>query len=563
MKITLYNKVRPKGMLRLLPFYLFTFCLLAASCDDYLDKLPDNRTDVDNESKVKDLLVSAYPTTHYAVITELMSDNTDENVGASYTSYNQLQREAAQWKDITFENQDSPFLLWNACYHAIACANEALEAIDKLGNPESLAPSRGEALVCRAYNHWVLTNVFTKGYSPRTSTTDLGVPYMKTVETTVNPHYDRGTVAEDYEQMAADLEEGIPLLTDAAYSVPAYHFTKKAAEAFAARFYLYYVQPDGSNYDKVIQYARDVLTSNPLSMLKDWEALGKLSPENNIRANKFIDAEEPSNLLLYTTSSLWSRMYGPYHLGEQYCHNTLISNYETNKAGDQKSPQHYYTLWGASYRLKYGITLYSETPKVVMEKIAEYFEYTDKINGVGYTREMFPALLADECMLNMVEAYVMKKDYDNALANLNIWLKNFTYLTDDVTMKDIEDVYGEYVPPQTLQDQLNNKYTGMPYYEPYAPTPKKRLHPDFTVEPGDQEYFIHCLLHCRRILTLHEGLRWFDVKRYGIVIYRRTVQQTGNRFYSLVTDSMTVDDPRRAVQLPQSVINAGMEANPR
>ena len=30
-----------------------------------------------------------------------------------------------------------------------------------------------------------------------------------------------------------------------------------------------------------------------------------------------------------------------------------------------------------------------------------------------------------------------------------------------------------------------------------------------------------------------------------------------------VTDSLTVDDPRRAIQLPQDVINSGLEANPR
>ena len=30
-----------------------------------------------------------------------------------------------------------------------------------------------------------------------------------------------------------------------------------------------------------------------------------------------------------------------------------------------------------------------------------------------------------------------------------------------------------------------------------------------------------------------------------------------------VTDSLTVNDPRRAIQLPQDVITAGLEGNPR
>ena len=30
-----------------------------------------------------------------------------------------------------------------------------------------------------------------------------------------------------------------------------------------------------------------------------------------------------------------------------------------------------------------------------------------------------------------------------------------------------------------------------------------------------------------------------------------------------VTDTLTVEDPRRAIQLPQDVITAGLEPNPR
>ena len=46
----------------------------------------------------------------------------------------------------------------------------------------------------------------------------------------------RGTVAEVYQNIAADLEEGLPLIDDNIYSRVKYHFNKKAAYAFAARF---------------------------------------------------------------------------------------------------------------------------------------------------------------------------------------------------------------------------------------------------------------------------------------------------------------------------------------
>ena len=70
---------------------------------------------------------------------------------------------------------------------------------------------------------------------------------------------------------------------------------------------------------------------------------------------------------------------------------------------------------------------------------------------------------------------------------------------------------------------------------------------------------IHFILHARRIVTLHEGLRWGDIKRYGITVHRRTVQ---NKVIT-VTDEMKADDPRRAIQIPKTSIETGMTPNPR
>ena len=64
----------------------------------------------------------------------------------------------------------------------------------------------------------------------------------------------------------------------------------------------------------------------------------------------------------------------------------------------------------------------------------------------------------------------------------------------------------------------------MNFYTPFTQqTPKKQLAPDFTIEEGMQENILHCILHIRRVTTLHEGMRWPDIKRYGIMIYRRNM----------------------------------------
>ena len=70
-----------------------------------------------------------------------------------------------------------------------------------------------------------------------------------------------------------------------------------------------------------------------------------------------------------------------------------------------------------------------------------------------------------------------------------------------------------------------------------------------------------CILAAKRVESLGLGQRWFDVKRFGIEIHRRSMDMTGKPM--TLTDSMPVDDPRRAMQLPVRVIAAGVTPNPR
>ena len=75
-----------------------------------------------------------------------------------------------------------------------------------------------------------------------------------------------------------------------------------------------------------------------------------------------------------------------------------------------------------------------------------------------------------------------------------------------------------------------------------------------------EEALIKTILFERRIQFLFKGMRWFDIKRYGIEIHRRTVNGLA---VNSVDDELKVRDNRRALQLPQDVIKAGIIANPR
>ena len=530
---------------RLLNFCIVATALLFTACDDYLDVLPDNRAALDNDEKITDLLVSAYPTTNSFMLTELYSDNTDRNDESSaYTAYRPPQEQAATWNDVTATYQDTPYALWDHCYKSIAAANNVIFAIDKMGRPERLNPQLGEALLCRAFCHFMLANVFCLAYSPKTCDQDLGITYINRVLTEVTPVYERGTMADLYRNIAADIEEGLPLISDELHPVVKYHFNTRAANAFAARFYLYYMQNDLSNLDKCIKYATRVLGSSPAENLRDWQTLGKITINDGQRANAFVSIDSKANLLILSTNSYWQWLYGPTAVGFKYTHNDKIAETETVKSRG---------FWGTENNFYFGINNMNEGPKVLMYKLPMSVQYTDITKGTGYPKMMVPVLTTDALILERAEAYALKGDYQKAYEDLTTWMHSFTTSTYDVDATLLDDIYGEKMGTGMFSTK------GMAYYTPDEPTPKKRLDPDFTVTPGEQENLIHAILHARRVTTLHEGQRWQDVKRYGIEIYRRGVKDGNVTVY----DTMKKDDPRRAIQLPGNVIQAGITPNPR
>lgn len=507
--------------------------LLASSCDKYLDELPDNRTTLDNPSKIKNIITSAYPESLPSLVAEFSSDNIDD-YGSSNPNSTQFYEDIAYWKATTEVNNDDLKSAWSECYAAISNANEALKAIEKLGNPASLDAYRGEALVARAYSHFILVNLFSNHYNTQTSATDLGIPYMEEPETKLSPKYERGTVKQVYEKINADIETGLPLIDDSTYEVPKYHFNKKAAYAFAARFNLYYEQ-----WQKAADYATLALGSAPASVLRDWQTLGKLPKEPAITIpNAYISSEEKANFLLITDASDLGLIFGAYLEGSRFSHGRNLADRETLFAAGPWGVSNTNTFWFAP-------RVYSATnlDKTLSYKVPYLIQYTDIVAQVGYRRTVGVMFSTDETLLTRAEANIMLKKYDQAVTDLNMWSKNYLKSGQDIT-----------------QSQIETFFDSVAYSTDNAPTLKKTLQPKFTVESGTQEKLIHCVLHYRRLLTLHEGYRWFDIRRYGIEVPRYVFSQSGQR---TVADKLTVNDLRRTFQLPQDVTKAGLTPNPR
>jgi tetratricopeptide (TPR) repeat protein len=499
-----------------------------ASCNKFLDEAPDNRTELDTDEKITKLLVSGYANHVFVLTTEMMSDNIDEKE-SSATSFSMLQDQMYAWSDIVEVGNESPKAVWGAYYSAIAAANQTLKAIEEQGNPERLDPQRGEALMIRAFHHFYLVNVFAKHYSEKTGNSDLGIPYIETPETTVSPTYERIPVAEVYKKIEQDIEEALPLIDDNIYSALKYHFNRKAAYAFATRFNLFY-----RKYDKAIQYASEVLGSNPDGVLRDFSHIPNLARQQLPLATDYIRPEHNANLLLMVCYSRIGTVFGNYSTGKKYMHSSYLAGTETIQA---EAPWGIYT--SSLYRIP---SLSYSSGYVTQPKMPYMFEYTDPVAGIGYTHTVYPALQSDEILLCRAEAYIMKEDFENATKDLALWVSRHTTSTVELT-----------------RSLINTYYENLAYYTPDEPTPKKKLNPEFSITE-EQENFLQCLLQIRRIETIFEGLRWFDIKRFGIEIYRRHLDANNS---VTVKDFLPVDDPRRAIQLPQDVINAGLPPNPR
>lgn len=539
-KFDIAKCVKGKWMMPLvLSFIIFPLSFSVASCDSYLDELPDNRMEISALDNVEKLLVTAYPSNEPLMVAEFMSDNVDD-YGMNNPNTTRFMDQLYYWREITETNNSSPENFWSDCYQCIATANQALEALDgSVGSGSSataVAEARGEALLCRAYAHFMLANMFCQAYSPSTADATQGIVYMDHVSEQLTYNPERPSLAEVYKRIDQDLQEGLKLV-GSNYSVPKYHFTPRAAYAFACRFYLYAEQ-----WDKAITYADLCLGGAPETMLRDWDFMASMTQTYAAISQHYIDASLNCNLLMLTAYSAMGLVFGPYNYLSKYSHGQYLAKNETSEAPN---------IWGTAPYYQ-GTHTYSATnlDKTIFFKLPYLFEYADPVAGTGYYRTVYPAFTTDEALLNRAEALVLTERYDEAARDLTLWMQNIVQTDMELTPAIITDFYNDV--DYAYSDSLH-----------IASTIKKHLRPKFDIgaEGDTKEAMLQCVLGFRRIETLQAGLRWYDVKRYGIEIVRRVLNAAGEP--ESLKDVLRVDDPRRAVQIPSRVTTAGVTPNVR
>lgn len=534
--------------------------LALTSCNDFLDKNPDTRVELQNVEQLRELLVDGYTQTNYAVPCELSSDNVIDNnspsadgVRYNLRSYSTGDDELYAWEDVrTATDNDTPTGIWSGCYHAIAVANAVLEKAYQLDADPNLSSDdrakltavKAEAHLIRAYHHFILVNVFCMPYG-RTSSTDQGIPYAVKPETTVNPAYDRGTVAQDYEKIEQDLIAGLDSMSDQYYEQPKYHFNKQAAYAFATRFYLF-----KRDYEKVIDYANKCFNgADPATLMNDiWSKAGDYYYISDM-GRYYTNAERPGNFLnISTYSTSWRRLVS----GGRYAPNREAKRATIQGPGPTWANCRWRNSKGETFSMHPCMNGFcgsvngdAEYGTYFAGNIAEQFEYTDKLQGIGYCHQVRSEFTAEETLLCRAEAEAFMGQFDACVADLKIWddahRKGVTSTSSmiDMTAQAITDFYSHdtdgygIVKPIHVDEVCESKY---PLTEANTP-------------------YVQACQHLRRITLIHTGMRWFDIKRLGLSITHKIGISR--------SETLKVLDPRYAIQIPYQVIGAGMERTTR
>lgn len=494
--------------------------LFFVNCSGFLDETPDNRTKIDSVEKIGETVTLAYPKGTHVIFADIMSDNTvdSENINLENVS----NTEAFFWQDMRAESQDSPSYYWFSAYTAIAQANTAYEAalkieadLEQKGNTaelKKLKGFKGEALIARAYAHFMLVNLWAQTYNPATADTDLGIPYMTDVETELLPKYVRHSVQEVYDFIENDLIEGMALIGNLDRpnkTTVKYHFNMTSAKAFATRFFLY-----KGDFNKAIEYSDDIRVDG--SNLRDYNRYNDLGPD--LTPVEYAKISEETNLLV---SSVMSGL--GYETGKRY---SMTTKQATDYLISGKS-----NPFGREWN--YGGYGYTGSKMFIgLGKYARTFEVTDPTNQTGYRYTNVVLFSRDMLYLDRIEALISANRLSDALTMMNVWVKRHT----------------ENVPASaTLKESDILKYQ-----------PTAKVDPFYINDlSSTQVAYLEYLADLRRRDTHTEGQRWFDVKRYNIEYTHRNI--TGAER----SETLVKGDLRRAIQLPQMAISNGLEANPR
>lgn len=279
-------------MKRIITTIIFS-ALFFSACEKYTDLTPKGEKIINTAEEYYDLVV--FPTKNYPPFNfrTLVDDNWVKEssiVGKSpdLNSINFYYEESAPRADYI---ESSAF--YNNVYSYINRWNMIITTVDYAKGDASLkARAKAEARLLRAFDYFMLVNVYAKGYNPATAATDGGVCLMR--EFDLEAHPTKASVKEVYDFIQGDIEAALPLLQ--AQPVNIYHPSLAFGYALKARVHLF-----RREYQQALAAAQKSLSyNNQLIDMVAYEA----NP-TNITIDKNPEVLNLAYMNGYTEMNIW------------------------------------------------------------------------------------------------------------------------------------------------------------------------------------------------------------------------------------------------------------------
>lgn len=310
--------------------------------------------------------------------------------------------------------------LWTNCFKNIFTCNTII-AQNKFGTDIETNNAIGEAYFLRAYNYFILSNIFIRPYTQK-DISNLGLPIRLNPNDTSEAK--RSTIDELYNQMIADLK--IAAINMKSINTDRTKASKQAAHALLARIYnsmIDPVNPDVTNANNAINYADSVLNSGKVSMIT--------APDLFFGSNTLVRTQWPSLTKHYFTiaSSSSETIWMLYRTAVTTLPNCIDNTYNQLKAGQYLPISNdYYTLLNKyptdlrnnlidkSYTTTTGTTLATAdvTYNAKSTNCSKY-SFQSGITNLG----SMVVLRATEMRLIQAEAYAKLGNTAKALENIN------------------------------------------------------------------------------------------------------------------------------------------------
>lgn len=413
---------------------LFFGVISFTACDKYLDLVPTGSQLVSTTQDYYDLVAwpnRGYPVNNfqYLVDDQWMRESYVIGVAPNMNTINFLFQESED--RISRINSSS---MYNQAYKYIGQWNSIISLVDgSQGEVDLKQLAKAEAKIFRAYDHFLLVNVYAKAYDPNTAATDGGICIMDEFNLEAIPK--KSTVQQVYDFIQKDIDEALPYLQETPGNV--YHPSLAFAWAFKAKVHLF-----KREIAKAKAAALTALTYNDaLFDLVAYDELGGPSVMS-------VPASANPEVLSY----MFMTGYNEMNWGYQYIISPELTRmYQT--ADDKR------------------FTLFFNTTNNNLQDVAAGTSYYD----VPFTKFFYPTvgMKTPETYLMLAECYAREDNYEKAIEVLNRLRK--TRIAGPNAQLDVPATRRE-----TMELIINERRKELPFgYHRFFDLKRFNLEPDY------------------------------------------------------------------------------------